>query len=152
MFSSRWRNVSLLVARDGGLIGTVMCCFCTSESMHRLKRAASRLRQGLMLDLKQEDDSIKKKKKKTRGAILYGLMSQIEKCSFHTPQSSKRIWRKTESELRHCSSLAGLRRRVVWQKWFRLQVTQQREFSIHQYWRAAFIYLITVCFNWTFSC
>lgn len=34
----------------GRLIGTVLCCFCKSESMHREKCAASRLLQGLTLD------------------------------------------------------------------------------------------------------
>lgn len=69
----------------GCLIGTVLCCFCTSESMHTVKCAARRLLQGLMLDPNRKMIPLK-----TQGAILYGLISWIERGCFHTPALSKR--------------------------------------------------------------
>lgn len=62
---------SLPGVRDAhSLIGSVLCGFCMSESMHRVKRAASKLLPGLMLDPNRKMIPLK-----TQGAILYGLIS-----------------------------------------------------------------------------
>lgn len=110
---------------------TILCCFCTSESMHSVKCAASGLLQGLTLDPNRKMIPLKKTKN-TRGHFVRteGLLS-------HRKTESLDVAVLLQSE-------PSQDRDLFW-----LQATQLRSrglFSIHHYWRATFIYLITVCF------
>lgn len=121
------------------------------QSLHRVACAA-RLLQGLMLD---PNKMIPLKKKHTRGHFVRrDFVDCAAALTCLTCPSEKRL--NLNMQLLFSCSQEHLRTDTLHyrtdRRGFHGSAAEKHFFSIKHYWRATFIYVITVCFIQTFSC